>query len=159
MKRDKIFEEAVYGEYKGWLLPPYDDEEVLAYGMSVKEFRKAYLPNNPTEDDVHRIEDQIGSILFWKRKAEYDEAKERDEVYSEEELEIMKNMGWGDKSDYLRENGYHLVIEETNGGGMGDEGDPKWLASIDGEWRTYGNSIPEVIGNIFDSIILSNAST
>ena len=39
---------------------------------------------------------------------------------------------------------------------MGGEDDPKWLASVDGEWRTYGNSIPEAITNIFDLIVLKN---
>ena len=77
MEKNNLFEKAEYGKFTGWMIPPYDDDEVLAYGMTVKEFRKTYLSDNPTEDDVHRIEDQIGSILFWKRKSEYDEKKNK----------------------------------------------------------------------------------
>ena len=72
MKKNSLFDIAEYGKFNGWVSPPYDDNEILAYGVTVKEYRTKWLSPCSNSEDVHRIEDQIGEILFWKRKEEYD---------------------------------------------------------------------------------------
>jgi len=56
------------------------------------------------------------------------------------------SMTWEDKAEWLRENGYHLIIEALG------ENDFPWRASIEGENRNYAATIPKAVNMIYKQI-------
>lgn len=119
----QIVDEATIGEYH--LTMTSDDPY---YFVEVKKDGKRF--------DVHLL----------KRESEFKALKKRYE-------KLIPIESWEGKADWLHRNGYHLVIQEYNGGMQYlEEDDPKWMAHTDGEWRTYGKTIPDVITQIYDSI-------
>ena len=60
-------------------------------------------------------------------------------------------MTWEEKAEWLRKEGYHLIIEET-GGGIEPEQGWYWCASINGEGRRYAKTIGEAVEQVYEWI-------
>jgi hypothetical protein len=54
---------------------------------------------------------------------------------------------WEDKAAWLQAHGYPLAIDA-----LGAEDENKWRVSLEGEYRIYGDSIPDVVSKIYDAI-------
>ena len=65
----------------------------------------------------------------------------------------MKKLNWEYQAQWLRKNGYHLVIEEYGGGsGEFSEYYAKWVAYVNKDNKIYSNSIPDAISAIYYEI-------
>ena len=68
-------------------------------------------------------------------------------------------MNWKQKAEWLRANGYHLIIEEY-GGGMEDDGEScHWMASIGGEGRRYHKTIKGAVKAVYTWVKYDMATT
>ena len=57
-------------------------------------------------------------------------------------------MNWLEKAEWLRTNGYALEIIALDE--MFGDGNNKWMASVEGEWRCYSATIADAVEQVYE---------
>lgn len=139
--------------------PDYEEINYLTLLLSSlinKEIQYKYAFDQ--DDDIIKIElsfDEIEEIKAGIKNRlqeifDFQKLSFNDEIVKKN---IERELTWEEKGEWLRSHGYIPKIEPMNVGGMDfDDEYDKWLAHIEGEWRVYGKSIPEVVSKIYDVI-------